>query len=108
MEPMAFPDSSDHGEFRVRIEPYDGAFRRGVNDFAVHATDASGTPVTLTSVRARMPLHNHVTDAPAIAPDGSQWVVSNLILWMPGRWEITLRMTRGSVYDDTTILIEVP
>lgn len=104
----ALPDTSDHGEFRVHIAAPQPQFRRGSNEFTASALDAMGGAATLTSVTARMPQHGHVAEGATVRLDGAAWTISNLVLFDPGRWWITLRFTSGARYDDVIFAIDVP
>jgi YtkA-like len=73
------------------------------NTWTLKIVDASGKPppVADVTVDPRMPLMNHGTDQPAqitAAKDGT-FEVSNIYLFMPGLWSVTL----GVVSDGATV-----
>ena len=55
----------------------------------------------LVEVDARMPAHNHGMNVlPSLTSiQRGQWTASGMLFHMPGHWEITVRMTRGSALD---------
>jgi hypothetical protein len=75
---------------------------RGTNTWEVKVLDASGQPVTgaTLTVTPYMPEHGHGSQVvPTITADGQQYKVSNLYLFMPGLWQVTIQATNGSVTD---------
>ena len=75
---------------------------RGTNVWEVKVLDANGQPVTGATLTATpfMPEHGHGSQVvPTISADGQQYKVSNLYLFMPGLWKVTLQATQGSTTD---------
>lgn len=97
------PTSSERGTFALEIAHDEGAFRRGSNSFVVRATDASGEPAAVVGVTARMPGHDHGFEPPRIDCAEGSCRVSDLLLTMPGRWEITLQLSRPGQRDDALL-----
>lgn len=93
------PTSSERGTFALDISHDDGMFRRGSNSFAVRATDSLGHPASVVGVTARMPGHDHGSTPPRIDCAEGLCRVSDLVLEMPGRWEITLQLSRPGEAD---------
>ena len=99
----ALPTASDRGTFALDIVHDDGMFRRGSNSFVVRATDASGSPAFVVGVTARMPGHDHGFDPPRIDCADGACRVSDLLLTMPGRWDITLQLSRPGERDQALL-----
>ncbi len=99
----ALPTASERGTFALDIAHDDGMFRRGSNSFVVRATDASGSPASVVGVTARMPGHDHGFDPPRIDCADGACRVSDLLLTMPGRWEITLQLSRPGERDQALL-----
>jgi hypothetical protein len=66
--------------------------------------------VDLASVSALMPAHGHGSAPPAIArsENGDGFVVSNLVLYMSGRWELRLDFRMDDRDDEAVVVVEVP
>jgi hypothetical protein len=99
----ALPAVSERGTFALQIAHDDGSFRRGSNSFAVRATDGAGRAASVVGVSARMPGHDHASTPPRIDCGGGLCRVSDLVLAMPGRWEITLRLALPGEQDDVLV-----
>ena len=99
----AIPTASDRGTFALDIVHDDGMFRRGSNSFVVRATDSRGSPASVVGVTARMPGHDHGFDPPRIDCAHGACRVSDLLLTMPGRWEITLQLSRPGERDQALL-----
>ena len=94
----AAPETTERGTFRIAVTHDTGAtFHRGANGFTVRAWDAQGRPCALTEASAWMPSHSHEHVSAVISAEGSSWRVDDLRLTMPGRWEITLRISQLSI-----------
>ena len=100
----ALPVVSERGTFALAIAPDDGAFRRGANAFVVRATDAAGQAGAVVGVSARMPGHAHAAEPPRIDCADGVCRVSDLVLAMPGRWEITLQLAVPGARDEALLL----
>ncbi len=75
---------------------------RGTNTWEVKLLDGSGQPVTgaTITVTPYMPEHGHGSQVvPTVAADGDQYEITNLYLFMPGLWKITLQATSGATTD---------
>lgn len=75
---------------------------RGGNVWKVRLLDHDKNPVTgaQITVRPYMPDHGHGASAvPNIAADGDTYIISNLDLFMPGVWELTLKQTGAGTGD---------
>lgn len=99
----ALPTASERGTFALDIAHDEGMFRRGSNSFVVRATDASGGSASVVGVTARMPGHDHGFDPPRIDCVDGACRVSDLLLTMPGRWEITLQLSRPGERDEVRL-----
>lgn len=97
------PAVSERGSFALEIAHDDGAFRRGSNSFGVRATDAAGHAASVVGVSARMPGHVHGSTPPRIDCADGQCRVSDLVLSMPGRWEITLQLALPGERDEVVL-----
>ncbi len=103
VEDDALPSLSERGTFALDIDHDDGAFRRGSNSFAVRATDGAGHAGAVVGVSARMPGHTHDTTPPRIDCADGVCRVSDLLLTMPGRWEITLQLVVPGEQDEVLL-----
>jgi hypothetical protein len=99
----SLPTSSERGTFALDIVHEDGTFRRGANSFVVHAADHAGHPASVTRVTAQMPGHDHGITPPRIDCAGGACRVSDLLLTMPGRWQITLQFSGDGAQDDALL-----
>jgi hypothetical protein len=97
------PAQSERGSFSLDIAHDDGAFRRGANSFEVRATDAAGHAASVVGVTARMPGHAHGFTPPRIDCADGVCRVSDLVLTMPGRWEITLQLVVPGTRDEALL-----
>jgi YtkA-like len=66
--------------------------------------DASGQPVTgatMTAPKTWMPQHMHASTAEPVVQDNNDgtFTVSNLYLYMPGVWQVTVNATSGTTTD---------
>jgi len=75
---------------------------RGTNVWELKVLDSMGQPVsgaTLT-VTPFMPEHGHGSSVvPTVSPDSDNYKISNLYLFMPGLWRVTIGATAGQVTD---------
>jgi hypothetical protein len=78
---------------------------RGENVFLVRLSD---TEAALTSANAVMPGHGHDTASPSIELTDNEYRVSGLLLFMPGRWEVTLELEVGGTSDQAVFSVDVP
>jgi hypothetical protein len=113
-----FPDAplatvpSDHGglSIAVRTAP-DQPPARGLTDVELVVTDKSGAPVDglELSVQPWMPQMGHgASTKPKIEAKGAgHYVVSDVALFMPGRWELRTSIA-GPMKDSATIDLQIP
>ena len=84
---------------------------RGVNTMRLHVTDTGGHPVDGLglSVTPWMPSHAHGTSViPIVTATGNgNYVVSELDLFMPGRWQIRVSVMTPST-DAFVPVLDVP
>lgn len=78
---------------------------RGENAFLVRLSDAGAT---LTAASAVMPGHGHDTASPSIERHDSEYRVTGLLLFMPGRWEVTLELDVAGTSDQAIFRVDVP
>lgn len=78
---------------------------RGENLFLVQLGDDRAT---LTAASAVMPGHGHDTASPSIERDETTYRVSGLLLFMPGRWEVTLELDVDGASDHAVFSVDVP
>jgi hypothetical protein len=94
----------------VRTAP-DQPPARGISSWELTVTDASGKPVDGLTVGAVpwMPAHGHGSSVePTVtARGGGVYDVENVVLFMPGRWELRTTFA-GPVSDSLTVDVDVP
>jgi hypothetical protein len=78
---------------------------RGENAFLVRLSD---TEAALTAASAVMPGHGHDTASPSIELTDTEYRVTGLLLFMPGRWEVTLELEIGGTSDQAVFSVDVP
>ena len=81
--------------------------RRGANELAVRLPPDRGASV----VRATpfMPSHGHGSAPGSIRAEGGRFVVSGLMLYMAGTWEIELEVAReGAPHEEIVFIVDVP
>jgi hypothetical protein len=66
------------------------------------------TGVELVSASALMPAHGHGSPAPVIARDGDVFTIEDLVLYMSGRWELTLALRADGHEDEAIVAVDVP
>jgi hypothetical protein len=87
--------SSRSGAFGLTVTP---AAKPQVGKNALAIAFARPTSARITAVRAFMPAHGHAADAPRIVALSDDKVrVEDLVLFMPGRWEVTFDLASVSV-----------
>lgn len=101
-------ERTERGTFRVKIELEGAMLRRGRNAFTARAWDDTGRIARLRSVIARMPTHDHEAVTATVRWDGAVARVDDLVLTMPGRWEITLHFEEGTRGDAVVWWIWLP
>lgn len=84
---------------------------RGAEQFKLHIDDASGAPKDelSLSVVPWMPSHAHGTSVvPVVVSSGhGDYVLSDMNLFMPGRWQLLVSVT-GAMTDSFTLILDVP
>lgn len=89
----------------ITVELDGGSIVRGENALWVRLADPHAM---LTGVSAVMPAHGHDT-APATIELGDRgYRVAGLLLFMPGRWDITLELETDSIRDHAVFSVNVP
>ena len=69
---------------------------------------AGVSDANLVDVRPFMPAHGHGTNMGPVEPAGAAYVLRDIVLFMPGRWEITLDFIADGVADAATFAVDVP
>ena len=87
------------------IESLVGAPVVGDNAFHVRFEPSSGAE--LVAVEAFMPAHGHSTEPPRITAEAGGYQVDGVVFFMPGRWDITLRLKVADRADSAAFPIEV-
>lgn len=106
-EPVSLP--SERGQAVVQISLVGDSIVRGENDFEVELISTMpGTGGELVSASGFMPAHGHGTVAPSIELSSGGFVVEDLPLYMPGRWEITFELRVHGLKDAVTFPVDVP
>jgi hypothetical protein len=75
---------------------------RGTNTWKVKVLDTAGQPVTgaTLTVTPFMPEHGHGSQVvPTVTAEGDQYEITNLYLFMPGLWQITVKAVSGGTTD---------
>jgi hypothetical protein len=113
-EPVSFEDEpvslpSERGQAIVRISLAGDAIVRGENDFEVELISTSpGVEGELVAASGFMPAHGHGTVPPTIDASNGAFLVEDLVLYMPGRWEITFELRVHGLEDAVTFPVDVP
>jgi hypothetical protein len=77
--------------------------------FIVALEPASGvSDADLVDVRPFMPAHGHGTIMGPLEPLDGTYILRDIVLFMPGRWEITLDFVADGVDDAATFAVDVP
>lgn len=96
---------SDHGVVWAEISSEAGEVVRGENTLLVQLSDPDGI---LRSATALMPAHGHGTEEPEIARSDAGYRVDRMLLYMPGRWDVTLEIELPGSGDRIQFSVEVP
>ncbi len=107
---QAFPLQVDSNSGALHADPEPPA--RGSNALELTITRTSdGAPVDGLSLEVEpwMPAMNHGTSAKpvVVSEGGGRYLVSELYLYMPGRWELRTTMT-GPMTDEVTPALQIP
>jgi hypothetical protein len=106
-EPVSLP--SERGQAIVRISLAGHAIVRGENDFEVELISTSpGVAGEIVAASGFMPAHGHGTVPPTIDASNGAFLVQDLVLYMPGRWEITFELRVQGLEDGVTFPVDVP
>jgi len=105
----ALDQRSEHGLVEATVALDSPAITRGPNDLSVtlRSTEAKLAP-TLTSVQASMAAHGHRASTADIVSDGETFRVTNLDLFMSGRWQVTLGVELEDSSDVIEFALDVP
>ncbi len=113
-----FPDTpfasvaSDSGQLRVdaRSGPEQPP-TRGVNDVELTVVDANGVArdgLAVEVVPWMTAMGHGASVTPTVTPRGQgRYLVTNVVLFMPGRWELRTAIT-GTATDHATVFVAVP
>ena len=89
----------------------DSAFREGESRFDLVLATRAGAPVEGASVRVRaiMPSMGHepTWDARVVEEAPGRYAVTELLLDMPGAWEVRLRAESEAAVDDASFVVDV-
>jgi len=89
----------------LSVELDGGSVVRGENALWVRL---SAEDATLEGVNAVMPAHGHDTAAATLELSDDGYHVTGLLLFMPGRWEVTLELEVGAMLDRASFSVDVP
>ena len=95
---------SNTGAYRVQVAT-DG-LKIGKNK--LRASFVSPRVGTVVSASALMPAHGHGTEGAIVTRDGDGFLVSDISMFMSGKWEITLVLRGGEKDDNLRFYVDVP
>lgn len=78
----------------------------GKNDLLV--TFPSRARTELVQASALMPAHGHGSKPPVVERAGDGYRVSNLVLYMSGRWEVRFALRVDGRDDEALVTVDVP
>jgi outer membrane biogenesis lipoprotein LolB len=78
----------------------------GKNELVVTFPSRPGTELVQAS--ALMPAHGHGSKPPTVERDGDAFRVSNLVLYMSGRWEVRFALRVDGQDDEALVTVDVP
>lgn len=78
--------------------------KQGESVFLVSVDPATAR---LVAAEAWMPAHSHGTEPVEIVKDGDGYRVENVLLFMPGLWEISLDFELGAAHDSLSFEFDV-
>jgi hypothetical protein len=96
---------SEMGSYTLSIEPRT-KIRRGANDFVVKTLLPSGTRIERAS--SFMPSHGHGGELARLREDDGAIAIEDMLLYMPGRWEVTLDLQGAKGKDALRFSVDVP
>jgi hypothetical protein len=106
-EPVSLP--SERGQAIVRITLVGDTIVRGENDFSVELVPLTPeADAALVGANGFMAAHGHGTIPPLISEADGTYLVSDLVLYMPGRWEITFELSVHGLEDAVRFPVDVP
>ncbi|MFO0591026.1 MAG: FixH family protein [Polyangiaceae bacterium] len=84
---------------------------RGLTDVELRVATPAGAPVDgleLTALPWMPDMGHGASVKPSVAPDGDgRYLVTNVEMFMPGRWELRLQTT-GAVEDSAKVSFQIP
>jgi hypothetical protein len=99
---------SEHGLVEAAVQ-FEGPIERGNNSLVVALRPRHGdASASLTSVDAVMPAHTHHAHAASIELTEQGFRVSQLDLYMTGRWQLQLQLELGAEQDSVSMPVDVP
>ena len=114
-EPVTFAEEpvsirSEDGRAIARVTLEGDAIARGENDFRVELVPTSGgASAELVAASAFMPAHGHGSGVdPKLESEGGVFWVRDLVLFMPGRWDVRFGIEVGGAADDVAFPVDVP
>ena len=109
-EPVSIRSEDGRAVARVTLEG--DVIVRGENDFRVELVPTSaGASAELVGASAFMPAHGHGSGVdPKLESGGGEGVfwVRDLVLFMPGRWDVRFDIEVGGAADDVVFPVDVP
>ncbi len=104
---------SNGGTYRVIFQPLVGAVPQNeIFDLEVHVLEA-GERILSREIElafdAEMPAHQHgmVTEPKVEGPDGGRFLVTGVLLHMPGIWQLYFDITRSGRTERAQVAIEI-
>lgn len=95
---------SNTGAYHVQVATE--GLKAGKNK--IRAAVLSPRAGSIVSASAFMPAHGHGTEGAVVTRDGDSYVVSDLSMFMSGKWQITLTLRGGEKDDDLRFYVDVP
>lgn len=95
---------SNTGSYHVQVAT-DG-LKAGKNH--IRASVVSPRAGTVVSASAFMPAHGHGTEGAVVTRDGDGYLISDISMFMSGKWEITLALRGGDKDDTLRFYVDVP
>ncbi len=81
---------------------------QGENVFAVALDPVDADALAgVTQASAFMPAHGHGTSLPVVSVEGDGFRVSELMLFMPGRWDVTFELDVAGAHDQLEFTVDV-
>jgi hypothetical protein len=100
---------SSAGLASVRISLNGDRLQRGSNSLNVSVVPREASaPVALVGASALMPAHGHSSGRPVLVPVADHYRIDDLVLYMPGRWDVRLDFEIAGEPDESEFSLEVP